>query len=392
MTKFASYFFYSKKGDTMKKIIAIVLGIMIILSINKKDLEEQKEEMRGVFISYIELQEKLKNQEENQIHKNIVEMLENCQRLKLNTVILQVRASSDAIYPSKIFPKSSYLKEETDILKIFIEESHKREIKLIAWINPYRISTTNDISKISKDSPAYSYRNTDTIWIGNGIFWNPSKEIVEEMIIKGVKEILEYPIDGLLIDDYFYPDKEIDRKDYEEYKKKTNISIEEYHFEKINQLLKKIHKECQKKNVIFGVSPDGNIENNYEKHFADVKKWMSSKEYIDFIMPQIYYGFYNSTKAYCKVLEEWESYLKEEAIDFYTALAFYKVGREDNYAKEGRKEWLENDNIIMREILLSRNRKNYQGFSLFRYDYLFEENHYTNNSKLELENLKKVIK
>ena len=107
-------------------------------------------------------------------------------------------------------------------------------------------------------------------------------------------------------------------------------------------------------------------------------------------MPQVYYGFYNSTKAYTLVTKEWESLLNNN-IDLYIALAFYKVGVVDNYAKEGRDEWVLNDNIIMREVLLSRNLKNYKGFSLFRYDNLFETSYYNNNSIGEIENLKKII-
>ena len=117
---------------------------------------------------------------------------------------------------------------------------------------------------------------------------------------------------------------------------------------------------------------------------------MEEDGYIDYIMPQVYYGFYNSTKGYCNVIHEWEGLLKNN-IDLYIALAFYKVGVEDKYAKEGRDEWVINDNIIMREILLSRNLKNYKGFSLFRYDHLFENSYYTNNSINEINNLKKII-
>ena len=119
---------------------------------------------------------------------------------------------------------------------------------------------------------------------------------------------------------------------------------------------------------------------------------MSSDKYVDFIMPQIYYGFYNSTKAYVNVIKEWESLLTNDNIDFLVALAFYKVGIEDKYAKEGIDEWKNNNDIIMREVILSRNLKNYKGFSLFRYDSLFNTDKYTNTSKDELENLKKIIK
>lgn len=364
---------------------------------NERTQEEKKEETRAVFISYMELNKYI-NKEENESKNNIVKMIHNIKNMNLNTIILQVRAASDAIYPSKIFPTSMYIVKEEgnktyDVLNYFIEESHKNHIKVIAWINPYRIRTTNDFTTISKNNPAYQYLNTNTIYQNNGIYYNPSKKEVTKLIIDGVEELLKYPIDGLLMDDYFYPSNDIDEEDYLEYLKTHGyIEKKEYHLQIISEMIKQVHEKCQKKKVLFGVSPDGNIENNYEKHFADVKKWMEEENYIDFIMPQIYYGFYNSTKDYCKVTKEWESLLKNDKIHLLVALAFYKVGKEDPYAKEGREEWIYNQDIIMREILLSRNLKNYQGFSLFRYDSIFDVESYSTNSIPEIENLKKIIK
>ena len=318
--------------------------------------------------------------------------------MNLNTIILQVRAASDSIYNSKIYPKSLYLVEEEkdsyyDVLDYFIEEAHKYNVKIIAWINPYRVRTTNNIESISKYNPAYKYINTDTLYIENGIYYNPSKKEVTDLIVKGVEEVLEYKIDGLLFDDYFYPSTKIDEKDYQEYINSNDyVSPENYRLDVINNMVKKVYKKCKAKNIPFGISPDGNIDNNYNTHYADIKTWMSKDGYIDFIMPQIYYGFYNSSRSYLNTLNEWESYLVNENIDLYVALAFYKIGQYDKYAKSGSNEWLENDNIIMREILLSRNVKKYKGFALFRYDNIFNENVFTNNTVKEIENLKKIIK
>lgn len=382
----------------MKKILIGVIFIIGVLISNIESEELPKEEIKGVFLSYIEINKYIKNDNYEISKNNIKKIISNIKSMNLNTIILQVRSSSDSIYNSKIYPKSLYLVNNEydnyyDVLAYFIEEAQKNDIKIIAWINPYRVRTTENINNITDKNPAYKYLNTDTIYINNGVFYNPSKKEVTDIIIKGVEEVLEYDIDGLLFDDYFYPNVNIDEKDYQEYIKYNDyVSPENYRLEVINNMIRKVYKKCKEKNILFGISPDGNIENNYTTHYADVKTWMSKEGYIDFIMPQIYYGFYNSSRDYINTLKEWENNLLNENIDLYVALAFYKVGQYDKYARDGKNEWLENDDIIMREILLSRNTKNYKGFSLFRYDNIFNQDTFTNNSVKEIENLKKIIK
>ncbi len=384
----------------MKKLSLIIIFLAIVFFSNNKvtPVKAEKEETRAIFISYIELNKYVKKDDQTLSKKNIDKMLENIQNMKFNTVILQVRSASDAIYKSKIFPMSQYVSKKEgedyyDVLDYFIKKCHKKNIKLFAWINPYRVRTTADPTTISKENPAYKYLETDTIFIDNGIYFNPAKKEVKELIVKGVKEVLEYDVDGILFDDYFYPSDVIDKKDYQEYLKNNDyIEEKQFRLKNVNDLIKNVYSECQKKKVPFGVSPDGNIENNYNKNYADVKKWLSSNNYVDFIMPQVYYGFYNSSKAYIKVINEWEALIKNKQIDLYIALAFYKVGTEDQFAKEGSSEWLYNDDIIMREIILSRNLKNYKGFALFKYDNVFDPENYTSTSLKELENIKKILK
>ena len=380
----------------VKKIVLILLLVIVInllfiedTSDNRK--EENSEEMKGIFFSYIEENNYFKNKTNKEIKKHIKEIINLTKKNNFNTIIIQVRSFSDALYNSTIFPKS--INTSINILQEFIKESKKNNIKVYAWINPYRISN-NKNEELPTNSPAYKWLGTDNVKIlENGIYYNPAKDEVRDLIKRGVEEIVKnYSIAGLIFDDYFYPSNDIDILNYTEYIKTNNISLEEYHLNIINNMVKRVHSKCKSKNISFGISPDGNIDNNYNKNYADVRLWMSSNKYIDFIMPQVYYGFYNSTKAYVNVIKEWESLLKNDDIDFLVALAFYKVGLEDKYAKEGRDEWINNNDIIMREVLLSRNLKNYKGFSLFRYDNIFNEDNYTSTSKDELENLKKIIK
>ena len=385
----------------MKKYILIVLIILIIITILSNNKEERNttiDENRSIFISYIELNEYIDKNSVKNSKENIKTMIKNINNLGFNTVILQVRSFSDAIYKSNIFPWSSTVSDKEginprfDVLKYFLKETNKYNMSLYAWINPYRVRTTNDIKSISTKNPAYKYINTDTLYINNGIHYNPAKEEVINLITNGVEELVKnYKVDGVLFDDYFYPSNDIDIKDYNLYIKSNNyIDLKTYHLNNVNKMVKQVHTICKKYNVKFGISPDGNIDNNYNKNYADVKKWCSSKEYIDFIMPQIYYGFYNETKAFNNVIKEWESIITND-IDFQIVLAFYKIGQVDKYAKSGSNEWIDNHDIIMREIILSRNSKNYKGFSLFRYDYLFNDKYKSNSINEEINNMMKVL-
>lgn len=382
----------------MKKTILIIVLIIIVLMFNYSRHHDKKNtEIRGVFVSYIELSEYIKNKSYSEGRNSAIKIINNIKSINCNTIILQVRVGCDAIYNSNIYPTSRYIVDREgdsfyDVLDLFIKEAHKRGVKVVAWINPYRVRTTSDIDSISTKSPIYKYLNSDIIYINNGIYMNPSKRKTVDLIVKGVREVLKYKIDGVLFDDYFYPNSEIDEEDYKNYLREHEyISGEEYRLGVVNNMIKKVHGECKKKGIKFGISPDGNIDNNYHKNYADTSKWMSSSEYIDFIMPQIYYGFYNSKRDYVKTSYEWEM-LNKSNIDYYVALAFYKVGMTDKFADKGFNEWVLNDDIIMREIIISRNIKNYKGFSLFRYDNIFNKDIYTKNTKSELENMKKVLK
>lgn len=384
-------------------VIVILILLLVFFGMGISDKEKEGSdvmEKRGVFVSYIELNYYLKGKEVGVSKKNIDKMISNIKEFGFNMIILQVRSFSDAIYPSEIFPWSSTVSVNEgedpgyDVLNYFIKKAHQNGMLIYAWINPYRVRTSEDVSSISSKNPAYKYIGTDTLFVKEGIFYNPAKEEVEDLIVSGVLELVNnYRVDGVLFDDYFYPDENIDVAEYNAFKEDNpNISMDEYHLDVVNRMIKRVHEVCEKKGIDFGVSPDGNISNNYEKLFADVRRWTSSSKYIDFIMPQIYYGFYNETKAFKQVASEWDSLVTDDSVELMVALAFYKVGVVDNYAKSGSLEWITNDDIIMREIIISRNLKNYGGFALFRYDNLFNSSLYTDTSMLEIENTKKILK
>ncbi len=377
----------------MKKIYIIAVIVITAFCMSKLYNMKTKSnpvESRGIFISYIECLNHLKNKSEIETKSEINNIIDNVKKYHFNRIYLQVRPFSDSIYNSEIFPSSYTIvssqgdKPSIDVLAYFISQAKKNNIELYAWINPYRISNDTNTTKLSNTNPAYKWLNTNNVKIikDKGIFYNPSSEEVINLIIEGVKEIVRnYKIDGILLDDYFYPDDTIDLENYQ--KVASQISLTDYRLNKVNELVSGIYKSIKEINnkIQFGISPDGNLDNNYNIHYADVKTWLSEDGYIDYIMPQLYYGFNNETRPFIKTLNEWNSLIKNDT-KLITALSLYKAGTIDKYAKAGKYEWIENSNIIRKQIQVARNIINYTGYAIFRYDYFINNN---NNINLQQE-------
>ncbi len=392
----------------MKKSFVVFLIVIIFLlgqgvvSSEKNALVFKEEDinMKGIYITYLEYLSYFQGNSLKINQVSINKMLDNIKELGFNTIFLHVSPFSDSIYKSNIFPYSYTLSgvegknPGMDYLEYFIKESHKRNISVHAWINPYRILSTSDLSKISFNNPAYSLLNTNDIQISdNGIYYNPASSKTLDLLLKQIYEIISnYQVDGIHLDDYFYPNDTIDLENYQEYIKENNISISEYRLNIINKTIKSIYKLIKDydNNLIFSISLDGNIENNYELHFADVKTWLTDNNFIDIIMPEVYYGFENELKPFQETILEWNNLIKND-VKLVPVLAFYKVGNEDTLAGNGRFEWINNKNIIEREINYSKTLSNYNGFTVFRYEYLFNKNLFNLNTNEELIGLKKCL-
>ena len=388
-------------------LLIIFLLVIIYIFVPKDTLKEENSpkeilEKRAVFISYIELGNNLRGKSATDMKNTIDNMLDTAKDFGFNMIILQVRSFSDAIYKSSIFPSSrSVVNTEGDelpfdILKYFIKKTHQKDLELHAWINPYRISNDTDTSIISKDNPAYELLNTSSVKVIDnvGIYYNPASSEVESLILDGIEEIIKnYDVDGIHFDDYFYPkSNDIDSTDYEKaYKDNNSLTLQEFRLNTISSLIKKTYKliKSYDKSILFGISPDGNIDNNYNSNYVDTRKFCIEEGYLDYIMPQVYYGFLNSTKPFEDTVKSWNNLITND-IELIPALAFYKTGNIDEFAKEGVNEWVEYNNIIAREVMLSRKLSNYKGFAIFRYDSIFGSN-LTTTSFLEKENLKNIL-
>lgn len=366
----------------------------------------RNDETRAVWFSFFELETMLMNQGESAFTKNIGAAFDNVKAMGLNTVIMQVRPYADAVYPSDYFPWS-YLAAGTegknpgfDPLDIMVREAHNRGLSIEAWLNPYRVRNSNYNDPLSADNVVAEYlKNGDAIEYGGGIYFNPASEKSRQLIVNGVKEIAEnYNVDGIHFDDYFYPttDEAFDKASYSAYKNNGGrLSLAEWRMENVNLLVKAVYQTVHSvsSDLRFGISPQGNLANNYDKQFIDVEKWLSSEGYVDYICPQVYFGFDNGTSPYAETVEQWNRLIKNSNVELLIGLAPYKVGTEDTWAGEGKNEWKQNSDLLSRMVLQAREESNYNGFVLFRYDSLFHPSSAVKGQmNKEIDKLKEVLK
>lgn len=304
----------------------------------------------------------------------------------IDAAIVQLRPFCDAFYKSEIFPWSKYLTGTQggdpgyDPLAIMCREAREAGLEIHGWINPYRVLYSADTSLLSENSPYFLLKKenlSNIIETESGLFLNPASPSVKKLVLDGVREILQYSLDGIHMDDYFYPSAvpEIDKSGYEEY---TNLGgdlpLDEWRREHVNSLVAGIYSLVKEKSpdTLFGISPAGDIEKNLNSHYADVRLWCSRSGYIDYIMPQLYYGFKNEKMPFSSVAEEWSELVKDGSVQLYAGLAAYKCGKEDVYAGSGRAEWQEDSEILLRQ---TKNclELGFDGVSVYSYQSIAEQ-------------------
>ncbi len=381
---------------------------------NKESVGGPSQELRGVWISYLDW-EKLPADEAG-FKKGVDQILERCVELKMNAVFVQVRPDADAMYPSAYFPWSRFVTGTQgqdpgyNPLAYFVQAAHRRGLQFHAWINPYRVTGyLNRWNQVSEQSFARQWLSDDDAandrWVlkYNGEYYlNPAVREVRQRIIGGVQEIVEYyDVDGIHFDDYFYPEiddedpgKWFDKPEYEA--SGSSLSISDWRRENVNQLIRGTYQavKAAKPQVQFGVSPEGYLDDlrSDSRLFADVDTWLSQDGYVDYIMPQIYWGFEHKMPdgslapfAFSNNLKEWIQLKNKGNARLYLGLAMYKTGSgsKDNNAVP---EWLRRNDIIKRQVEEGRESKEVSGYCFYAYS-SFQES----ACQAELANLMKVF-
>lgn len=377
------------------------------------------QELRAIWISYLDFASAgVSKMGEKKFQKYINKMFDNCVKMKMNTVIVQVRPFGDAMYDSEYFPWSAVASGKQgrnpgyDPLAYMVKAAHARNLEIHAWINPYRVTLSDTKwSSLSSSNPAVKWKKSKdsstkrrVLSFGGAMYYNPAKASVRELIVNGVEELVSnYDVDGIHMDDYFYPTlgsnykNNFDALEYKAYKNncrkngKTALEIVQWRRKNVDLLLSQVYDAIKKidSKVVFGVSPAGNINNLYgsDRYYCDVKKWMSKSGYIDYICPQIYWSFSNKICPYTATVKRWCSIKKNANVDLYIGLAAYRAGISKSEAQAiGDIGWSSGKNILKRQVTTARKQKKVKGFVFFRYD-----NMVSSKTKKEVSNLKKVF-
>ena len=175
-------------------------------------------EWRAVWVSYLEWAA-MDFSTEDAFRAGVVQLLDNCTGLGLNTVLAQVRPFGDALYRSTLFPWSHLCTGVQgqdpgfDPLDVLLQEAHTRGISVEAWVNPYRLRSSAAMPPNLADG---NLANTHPEWVctvDEGLYLNPAEPAAADYVVQGVAELVQnYAVDGIHFDDYFYPttDESID--------------------------------------------------------------------------------------------------------------------------------------------------------------------------------------
>ena len=380
---------------------------------------EDVSELRGVWVSTvsnidISKQNGTTQKAIKEYQGKLTAILDKVENFGLNAIFFQIRPANDALYESAYNPWSEFLagfgvNPGWDMLSWFINEAHARGIELHAWLNPYRVTASQvsgDIKQAKLDLRAKTLKVApeldspltikddeeflSTIVMGaeGKLILNPAKERTIEHIEKTIEEIItKYNVDGIHFDDYFYPNggTEADVTDYNAYVKDGgSLNIDDWRRSNVDNMVERVHNLIEKHNndnpnssVAFGISPaavwapnntncadrgqPGGMNvicqsySSYTDLYADTKKWVE-EEWLDYILPQVYYNFGDDYK---EIVKWWANVVSKTDVKLYIGTAIYRVS-----------EW--KDGLVIDKQFDYNNsteflKKNVSGFVLFSY-------------------------
>lgn len=293
-----------------------------------------KREFRGTWIQIINGQ--FQGMSRDAMQANLTNQLDELQRCGVNAVMFQVRGEADALYESPYEPWSRFLtgvqgqapSPYWDPLAWMVEQCHKRGMELHAWINPFRAKTKGTRTL----SPQHPYmKNPERFFEYDGLYiFDPGLPENREYICRVAADIVRrYDVDGLHIDDYFYPypaaGKTIpDAATYQKYRNGIP-DVNDWRRHNVNCFMRQLNDSVHaaKPWVKFGVSPFGIYHNaksgssvpgsatgglqNYDDLYADILYWID-KGWVDYTVPQVYWEIGHRVADYETLVKWWANY------------------------------------------------------------------------------------
>ena len=311
----------------MKKMCGLVA--MLLCMIAGQAQVAPKREFRGAWIQCVNGQ--FQGMSTKQLQQTLISQLNNLQEAGINAIIFQIRPEGDALYISQYEPWSRFLTGTQgkapeplwDPLQFMIEECHRRNMELHAWINPYR-AKTKGTSALASYHPAKLYPDRFIAYDGQLIF-DPGLPENRKYICKIITDIMErYDVDAIHMDDYFYPYPVggvpfNDDASFARYGRGFS-DRGDWRRNNVNLLIKEVHETMRsvKPWVKFGISPFGIWRNrknsaegsetnglqNYDDLYADVLLWVN-KGWIDYNIPQVYWEIGHPAADYQKLVPWW---------------------------------------------------------------------------------------
>lgn len=328
------------------KYLPLLTFIALMVSCSDSDKEDEmlenkpilpKKELRGVWITTAwGIDWPMADYNSASQKQKYTNYLDLFVKNNINAVFFQIRGMADAFYDSPYESWSRYItgtagmKPDYDVLKFLIEEAHKRDIQFHAWLNPYRIATRPNSAvpfpQLDAKIPAKLTKDYEKIRI-----YNPALPEVQTRLTEIIKDVItKYDVDGIHLDDYFYPSLEASEKmnddlEYETYGKDKFNSIADFRRNNVNIVVKNIQKTIieTRPDVIFSISPAANNDNNYNVLFADVTKW-SQEGWVDAIIPQLYFATGTSESSFNQRLNWWSQFTYNS--HFLAGYGIYKFG------------------------------------------------------------------
>ena len=343
-------------------------------------------EWRAVWVSYLEWA-RMDFSSEEAFRADAAALMEHCAALGLNTVLAQVRPFGDALYASSLFPWSHLCTGTQgqapgfDPLDVLITEAHSRGLSLEAWVNPYRLKSSAAMPPSIAET---NLLNTHPEWcctVGEGIYLNPAIPEAAAYVVQGVAELVEhYAVDGIHFDDYFYPTTDASL-DAAQFAASGERDLAAWRRANVTALVKAAHDAVKAKDptLRFGVSPQGNPDNDLSTQYSDVYAWLTASgadAVVDYLCPQIYWGYgyqlqSGSTRfAFENIVPEWLAMPRAGEAALYFGLGAYRIGVGDGGANEDSTSQWATGSALARQVGDLRTW-GAGGYALYRFDSLF---------------------